>query len=195
METRLVCRRASEMTIIFMVEEPSMKALLDTLLPRLFPRIDFRCVPHQGKTDLEKSLPRKLKAWQFPGDKFVVIRDSDGADCRKVKRRLLDICQAAGRPDVLIRIACHEMEAWYFGDPGAMAEAFEDESLKHLGTRAKYRDPDRIPRPSGELTRLCNTFQKVDGARRMGEYLSRETNTSSSFVALIDGVARANAGT
>ena len=34
-----------------------MKTLLDILLPRLFPDLLFQCVPHDGKNDLERSIP------------------------------------------------------------------------------------------------------------------------------------------
>ena len=53
--------------VVFLLEEYSMKVLLDGLLPRLFPGLPFLCVPHGGKNDLEKSLPRKLRAWREPG--------------------------------------------------------------------------------------------------------------------------------
>ncbi|WP_374266845.1 hypothetical protein [Zoogloea sp.] len=47
--------------LIFLLEAPSMKALLDGLLPRLFPGWEpgthFMYVPHQGKRDLDASVP------------------------------------------------------------------------------------------------------------------------------------------
>ncbi len=56
--------------LVFLVAELSMKALLDGLLPRLMPgwvvERDFMCVPHEGKSDLDTSAPRKLREWQFP---------------------------------------------------------------------------------------------------------------------------------
>ncbi len=61
--------------IVFFLEEYSMKVLLDGLLPRLFPELPFFCVPHEGKRDLELSIPRKLRAWREPGARFAVIRD------------------------------------------------------------------------------------------------------------------------
>jgi len=71
--------------IIFLLEEKSMQTLLDAWLPRMFPgwqpQVHFVCVPHQGKRDLKKSIPIKLKAWRNPGDCFVIVCDSDGADC------------------------------------------------------------------------------------------------------------------
>ena len=70
--------------LVFLLEEPSMKRLLEGLLPRLMPGWvaghHFVCVPHEGKSDLDRSIPRKLSAWQIQGDSFVVVLDNDGAD-------------------------------------------------------------------------------------------------------------------
>src|SRR5208337_5287691 len=84
--------RAPMRRIIFLLEEYSMKVLLDGLLPRLVPGLQFLCVPHEGKQDLEKSVPRKLRAWREPGVRFVVLRDKDGGDCRELKRKLVSLC-------------------------------------------------------------------------------------------------------
>lgn len=83
--------------IVFLLEEYSMKVLLEGLLPRWFPGLDFLCVPHEGKQDLEKSIPRKLQAWREPGVRFVVLRDDDGADCRALESRRVELCRDAGR--------------------------------------------------------------------------------------------------
>ena len=83
-----------------------MQALLDGLLPRLFPGLPFLCVPHEGKTDLERSIPRKLRAWREPGVRFAVVRDNDGQECRTLKDDLRGLCQAGHRGDTLIRIVC-----------------------------------------------------------------------------------------
>ena len=40
----------------------------------------FICVPHEGKQDLEKSIPRKLRAWREPSAHFIVVRDNDGGE-------------------------------------------------------------------------------------------------------------------
>ena len=174
--------------IVFLLEERSMKVLLDGLLPRIFPTLDFLCVPHEGKQDLEKSIPRKLRAWREPGVRFVVLRDNDGSDCLSLKGRLTEMCRRAGRIDTLVRIACQELEAWYFGDPDALAEAFENENLRTISRIARYRKPDSITNPSGEIGKLVPEFQKVSGARRMAPHLSEDRNNSPSFQALIQGI-------
>ena len=74
--------------VVFLLEESSMKVLLDGLLPRLFPDLPFLCVPHEGKQDLEKSIPRKLRAWREPGVRFVVVQDNDDSDCLARKQHL-----------------------------------------------------------------------------------------------------------
>lgn len=176
--------------IVFLLEERSMKVLLEGLLPRLFPKMNFLCIPHEGKNDFEKSIPRKLRAWCEPNVRFVVIRDNDGSDCVALKQYLVDMCSEAGRGDTLVRIAVQELEAWYFGDPAALAEAFRRDNLRYIGNKAKYRDPDTIKKPSMELIRFVPEFQKVSGARRLAKHLVRERNRSRSFQVFLEGIEK-----
>jgi hypothetical protein len=173
--------------VVFLLEEFSMKVLLDGLLPRLFPSLQFLCVPHEGKHDLERSIPRKLRAWREPGVRFVVVRDNDGSDCLEVKRRLITLAQDGRRDDTLVRIACQELEAWYLGAPDALAQAFGREDLCTIGRRARFRDPDTIDHPARALVALVDEFQKVSGARRMAQALTRE-NRSRSYQVLISAI-------
>ena len=179
--------------IVFLLEDRSMKVLLDGLLPRIFPDLQFLCLSHEGNQDLEKSIPRKLRAWQEPGVRFVVIRDNDGGECDALKDRLQGLCSEGRREDSLVRIACQEIEAWYLGEPQALAQAYNDESLRGIGNTARYRDPDAVQRPSDELSRIAPAFQKVSGARLVAKLLSRERNRSRSFHVTIDGIARLQA--
>lgn len=176
--------------VVFLLEEYSMKVFLEGLLPRLFPGLPFLCVAHEGKQDLEKSIPRKLRAWREPGVCFVVLHDNDGGDCHHLKQNLAALCREGGRDDCLVRIACQELEAWYLGEPEALADAFGDHGLRRIQGRARYRDPDAVLRPSADLERLVPEFQKVSGARLLAKHLSREGNTSRSFQALIEGLER-----
>lgn len=176
--------------LVFLLEERSMRVLLEGLLPRIFPSLQFLCVAHEGKQDLEKSIPRKLKAWREPGVRFVVVRDNDSGDCKRTKERLLASCHAAGRDDVLVRIACQELEAWYLGEPDALARAFGDERLRDIANRERFRNPDMVMGPSQALEELVPGFQKVSGARVMAEYLSEGANRSRSFQVFLEGVRR-----
>ena len=176
--------------VVFLLEEYSMKALLDGLLPRLFPQLVFQCVPHDGKGDLEKSIPRKLRGWREPGVRFVVVRDNDREDCLDLKRSLRELCAVRPEQDCLIRIACQELEAWYLGEPDALADAFKKESLRRIGSRARFRKPDAVHYPARALSRLVPQYQKISGARALAGRLTREGNRSPSFQAMLDGVER-----
>ncbi len=166
-----------------------MKELLDRLLPRIFPDLNFLCIPHEGKSDLHNNIPNKLRGWSNPGDRFAIVRDNDNQDCVALKLRLRDLCQQTGHNDVLIRIVCQELEAWYLGQPDAMAAAFGDEKLRNIGNRPRFRNPDKRRKPSKDVETLCKGFQKIDGARRIADYLMQEGNRSHSFNIFLSGVS------
>lgn len=179
--------------LVFLLEEPSMKHLLQGLLPRLMPGWivgeHFLCVPHEGKSDLDRSIPRKLAAWGIPGDRFVVLRDNDGANCKEVKTRLAKLCADSGRPDTLIRLVCQELEAWYLGDLDALAAAYQEPKLCTPAIRKRFRDPDAWEKPCVEVKRLVPAFQKGQGARQMGMALrSADDSRSRSFKVFVAGV-------
>lgn len=81
------------MKLIFLLEEKSMQTLLDIILPSILPPgIEIKTIPHSGKSDLQSSIPRKLKAWNEPDVKFVIVQDQDSADCIKLKKELVNLC-------------------------------------------------------------------------------------------------------
>lgn len=169
-----------------------MQALLINWLPQIFPEweegVHFMCIPHEGKSDLDLSIPRKLKAWRIEGDRFVIVRDSDGADCIELKTRLTGMAHKNGRPDTLVRLVCQELESWYLGDLEALAKAFHDESLNSHRHRKRFLTPDDLRKPSVELKRLIPGFQKLGGARAIARHLSHEGNRSRSLQVFISGV-------
>ena len=174
--------------VIFLLEEPSMKELLEGLLPRIFPNLDFICVSHDGKRDLDRSIPIKLRSWREPGARFVILRDNDGGDCIALKQRIRGLCQGTSHYNAIVRIVCQELEAWYLGAPDALADAFQDNNLRGIKNKPRFRDPDSRPKPSKDMERICPEFQKISGARKMGNHLTRQGNTSRSFAVFLDGV-------
>jgi len=181
------------MTLVFLLEEPSAKILLEGLLPRVLPmdRVEFHCVAFEGKQDLEKQIVRKIRGWRKPNTRFIVLRDQNSADCRDVKSRLAELCQEANRPDTLIRIACREIESWYLGDLEAVQQAFAARGVARLQRQRKFRDPDRLGSPSREMQSITKgEYQKISGARIMAQHLRlREgDNKSHSFRIFISGV-------
>ena len=183
------------MKIIFLLEEESMKALLDILLPKILPNgIEFYTIPHNGKTDLRRSIPRKLRGWNEPGDvRFVVVHDQDSHDCMALKDELLQLCEPC-KKTVLIRIVCQELEAWYFGDLNAVGQAYGDtykpEMIKGLSAKAKFRFPDKVINPKEELERIIPLYQEVSGARKIAPFMDVNLNSSTSFMAFVNGVRK-----
>lgn len=177
--------------VVFFLEEPSAKDLLQGLLPKLLSRdVDVRYLVFKGKQDLERNLVHKLRSWLTPDSVFVVLRDQDASECGDVKRGLQALVRESGRKDVLVRVACRELESWVLGDWNAVAKAFGQPELAALGRKAIYRDPDHLVRPVGELRKVLKDYQKRDGARRVGVLLDPNRNQSTSFRAFCSGVQR-----
>lgn len=179
--------------VIFLLEEPSMKDFLLGFLPRLIPGwqhgINFLLLPHEGKSDLDKSIPKKLRAWREPGVKFVIVRDNDGADCGKVKLHLQQLSTDSTGP-VLIRLICQELESWYLADADALKAAYPEHEKTIIKLLKRFPDPDTCLKPSHELERKLNVFQKRDAARRLGHLLDGNQTRSHSFRVFATGVAR-----
>lgn len=179
------------MNLVFLLEERSAASFLDGFLPRILPEgVSFITIAHQGKSDLQKSIPRKLRAWRTPNTCFIVLHDQDSNDCKKLKGVLRSLCQNGGRPDTLVRIACRELEAWYLGDMLALECAFDGFVARRVQGRSVFSDVDAIVKPSDQLKRLVPNFQKVTGARAMADCIEVKRNGSRSFQVFVDGVVR-----
>ncbi len=101
------------------------------------------------------------------------------------------ICRDAGKPDVLARIPCHELESWHLGDLNAVEQGLGVPGLAKKQKRAKYRNPDLIANPVQELQRLTNErYQKIAGSRAIGPHLSPDANRSHSFTVFVSGLQR-----
>ncbi len=180
--------------IVFFLEEPSASEMLKKFLPNLFSdmtiELEFNYVIFEGKSDLEKQIERRLKGWNKPNCKFVILRDKDIGNCCEIKSALVQKCKNAGK-ECLIRIACHELESWYIGDLSAVERAFEIKGLSAKQNKEKYRQPDNLVKPSIELEKLTNyKYQKMAGSKKIGSYLSTTTNKSHSFNVFVNGLKR-----
>lgn len=177
------------MRIVFMVEERSMKELLEAILPKILPKgIESLIIPHSGKSDLQKSLPIKLRGWQSTSDKFIIVHDQDSNDCKKLKADLVSLCENS-KNECLIRIVCVELESWYFGDLKAVSSAYGKDVVPYALKR-KYREPDKIMNAKDELRRLIPTYQPIDGAKKIAVHMDISNNTSKSFKVFVNGVRR-----
>jgi len=179
-------------SIIFFLEEPSAKALLEGLLPNLNVDLDLcRFIVFEGKSDLESQIVRKIQGYRVPNARFVVLRDKDRADCRDVKAQLIDKCAKAGKAAAsLVRIACHELESWYLGDLTAVETGLGARNLAKKQNQNLYRNPDNIASPAHHLQRLVPGYQKIAGSRAIGPCLNPNANRSHSFNVFVSGIQK-----
>ncbi len=183
-----------------LVEERSAEAALENILPRILPaNASFQIHPFNGKQDLLKRLPARLRGHSryLPDDwTIVVLIDADREDCRVLKSRLDEIARSAGLVpktdaragvfNVVNRIVMEELEAWFFGDPEALAAAYP---RIRRGSLSRYRDPDAILGGTSEaLARVLSRagyypsgMPKIEVARRVSSQIAPGRNRSHSF--------------
>ena len=139
----------------FLVEEPSMEEALRMLLPVLLGDVSFGVYQYNGKDNLLRKLPDRLRAYAkwLPRDyRIVVLVDRDRDECSQLKLRLEGIAAQAGLTtrtrsggrtyQVVNRLAIEELEAWYFGDWEAVMAAYPRVPA-NVPRRAKYPRPRR----------------------------------------------------
>jgi hypothetical protein len=149
-------------------------------------------------------LPRLLRGYvKTPGiDAVVVALDADDRDCVRFLAELRSLAASCGATHfTLFRLAIEEMEAWYLGDRDALHRAYPKARLRALdhyvqdsvcGTwelvaEAIYPGRARAIRQAGWP--LPGQI-KHEWAGRIGPLLDPETNLSSSFGKLRDGIRR-----
>jgi hypothetical protein len=176
------------MTLVILTEEPSMKTTLEQLLPKLgIDRDRVTIIAHQGKSDLEASIPRKLRGWQVPGARFLILRDNDRSDCHARKAHLSDLVAAAGKSaQSKVRIVCQELEAWFLADLNALIAAGYVAPGRVPGFSRK--DPDTIAHPVQEMKSLRKGYGKGLGASEIAPHLDPANTRSHSFRNTIEAI-------
>ncbi len=185
----------NETVIEILTEEPSMEYFLRGLLPRILPgdyAVDINCFirPHEGKSDLKRSIPRKMKAYPRYGYhvKVLIIHDQDSNDCIALKKSLVDLLDGSSIPTI-IRIACRELENWYLGDFYSLQMLFPNIKAEHQSAKSKFRNPDNLT-GSDEIEHLAKNFSKTETARLIGHIIDIENNRSNSFRQFITGLTK-----
>lgn len=198
--------------LIVFVEEPSMEAALEILLPRVLEDVDFQIICFQCKSDLLKRAPERLRgyaSWLPESWRILILVDRDDEDCVVLKSHLEEMTLTAGlisftvaghgHPfQVVNRIAIEELEAWFFGDWSAVHRAFPRVSAT-LNRKAGFRDPDAIQGGTWEAMEralqgagyFSSGLRKVELARSVARHMSPELNTSRSFQAFMAAVRAA----
>ncbi|MBF0290452.1 MAG: DUF4276 family protein [SAR324 cluster bacterium] len=177
--------------LVFFLEEPSIREMLKAVLIKILPEdITVIYVVFEGKQDLEKQLPLKLKAWECPNSLFVVIRDQDSGNCLNIKNNLIRIVNSSGKSGVLVRVACHELESFYLGDLAAVSQSIGPRNIVSKQNSRKFRNPDRLANPKQELKKIAPNYEPMTGSRAIGPHLDINNNRSTSFNKLFDGVRK-----
>ncbi|HMO39096.1 MAG TPA: hypothetical protein PKC76_10215 [Saprospiraceae bacterium] len=150
-----------------LVEERSMKNVLDIILPQVLPtgyQLGVNCFirPHEGKQDLQKQIPGKLRAYQNMSKSFkvLIVQDQDSNDCVALKSKLIKLVAPYTDVTTVVRIACRELEAWYLGDMAALEKVYPKFKAPKYASRAIFRNPDAVMNPAAELKKLFLPFKK-----------------------------------
>ena len=197
----------------FLLEERSMEAFLQGLLPRVLPQgcaFEFRVF--QGKQDLLRKLENRLRGYgHLPAEcRLVVVVDRDNDDCHALKTRLERAMANAGLLtrsrsrsgswQVVNRIAIEELEAWYFGDWEAVRQAYP-RVAPNVPKQARYRNPDAIRGGAWEaFERILKSrgyfrtgLGKIGAARAIAPNIDPVRNRSRSFKVFHDALIEATA--
>jgi hypothetical protein len=188
-----------------LVEEPSAKAALEIVLPKLLPGPTRFAVRDFGsKYKLLKALSQRLAGYARRIDagedlRIVVLIDQDSDDCKALKRQLEQAAAERGlatksRPGysgrfvVVNRIVVEELESWFIGDPNALRRAFP--KLPPVSHKGIFARPDNQGGRAWEkLHRFLkahgiyrNSYPKIEAAaRKIAPHIDVGRNRSPSF--------------
>lgn len=185
-------------TLHIFTEEPSLKLVLETILPNMLPEnVFFQIYSHQGKQDLERALRTTLPSIsKIPGSKILVTRDQDSSDCKDLKQYLSEIIGLNCHCDFLIRIVCRELEAWYLGDMSAIQQAYPRFNANLFKSKAEFRNVDKLQSPNHELLKIIPEYSnrdylpKLEAAEYISPFLDLKNNKSESFNQTISAILK-----
>lgn len=185
----------------FLVEEASMEAFLQALLPRFLPQsCQYAVHPFNGKPDLLRKLPQRLRGYRsiLGSDcRIVVVLDRDQDDCRELKSRLERMALKAGLKtrstaqkgcwQVVNRLAIEELEAWYFGDWATVCAVYQEVS-PNIPRKKGLRKPDEIKGTWEAFEKVLQQhgyypagLNKIEAAQKIGAQIQPSRCRSRSF--------------
>ncbi len=192
-----------------LVEEPSMEAFLDELLPDILgDRATFRIHTHQGKYDLLGKLSARLRGyakWLPATMRVVVLVDRDDSDCRDLKQTMEKAADAAGlltratsggtNWQVVNRLAIEELEAWFFSEWTGVKSAYPRVAA-NIPRQSAYRHPDDITGGTWEALQrvlvragyFSGGLRKTEAATAIGKQFDVNRASSPSFIAFRDAI-------
>lgn len=200
------------MRVDFLVEEPSAKAALEHLLPRLLPAgCTYRVRAFEGWQDLLGDLKAVLQGYhrrivrEGEADlRVVVLLDGDGI-CARCKASLEEkaaevglltkTSAGPGQPfHVLNRVAVQELEAWWLGDRDAIMAAYPDVKPHHF--KGQDRNSDQPLKPNDALWSVLKQGRyflsgkrKTQWATDISQQIDPARSDSASFRYFCKGLA------
>lgn len=186
-----------EEQVEILVEEASMERFLQYLLPNILPEgytLGQNCFvrPHNGKSDLMRSIPRKARGFKFFPQpvRMVVVHDQDSNDCIQLKQNLIEIVKKENpQIPLLVRIACRELENWYLGDLVAIEKVYPESKAGKQAQKARFREPDNL-QGSDEMKRFSTQFSKHHCAKEIPKHMDLAKNSSTSFIHFVTGIQK-----
>ena len=197
------------MHIKIFLEEPSAEEALKHLLPKIILKdVSYEFHTFQGRDEMLKELPKRLKGEQWiPNDwRIIVLIDEDRRDCHELKAYLEKAAHDAGFVtkssaipnedfQVVNRIAIEELEAWFFGDIEALRAAYP-KIPKNLQSKARFRNPDAIQGGTYEALRdlliqkkyFRGRIPKLMVAQNIAQHMEPSRNISKSFQVFVEGL-------
>lgn len=191
-----------------LVEEPSAKLFLETIIPGIIPAdLPVQVHAFDGKSNLLKRLPQRLQGYRYygPDVRVMILVDRDDDDCLDLKQKVEKMVADSGltsknvTPDgepfqVCTRIAVEELEAWLLGDQMALMAAYP--SVRVFENKAAFRDPDAVAGGTWEaLERLLQRagyyetgIAKIECASRVAQHFVPSRNRSRSFQCFLRGL-------
>ena len=143
----------------------------------------------EGKRDLLSRLEMRVRGWNVPNSRFLILCDQDADNCKRLKNQIAMLLLSTGKT-AKIRIACHELENFYLGDLPAVEKGLGCAGIAKLSSKAQYRQPDTIANAPEILKKISSfTYQKCAGSRAIASYLAIDgNNRSASFNALLSAI-------
>lgn len=210
------------MHIEVLVEDSSGAALMGHLMPKLLgeaaPQHTWRIKSYKGigripknmtqQTDAAKrtlldNLPKLLEGYgRTPGyDAVLVLVDTDDRNATVFRRELTGVlAQCPNAPQTLFGLATEEVEAWYFGDRGALLAAYPRADKRALSRYTQDAVCGTWEMLADALVKGGAAAIKKQGFRKAGEFkhewanrigplMDVMQNQSASFCSTRQGIA------
>ncbi|AWB23122.1 hypothetical protein DA075_21290 [Methylobacterium currus] len=175
-----------------LVEEPSIRIVIEAICGKLGASDLVRILEHEGKSDLERSIARKINGWRSPVlPYFIVSRDLDASERQALRTRLLALVPPHALGRTKVRVIVPELESWYLGDPAALVAAgvITPAAAQRITAQAKFRDLCTLTGAKAEFRKIVGQpIGQIRTAHLLGAHLDLERNNCRNFHAFVEAL-------